>query len=187
MDFNEISRSLSSLLLLWSAIESAARGEVAHFNGGVVPKSAYGIAAVLNAWEEAAIAQHGATGLGASAAKAIRCRLHEYLKIRNGVCHGLEGIASSEQGKPAMLTWRSNGQAHSITWIELQECFGWLSRAPRAIAILGRPCLREVGGRFADNPENREWWETEFDIDLTAVSYQSPFPELEKGGSRATP
>lgn len=171
VDFSDISRSLSSLLLLWSAIERTTREEVARFHGGVIPKSAFGIAAVLSAWEESVIVQHGAASLAASAAHAVRCRLQEYLKIRNGLCHGLDGIASSEHGEPAMLTWYSNGVSSRITSDELEECFRWLARIPRAIAILGRPCSRTAGGRLADNSENREWWRTEFDIELNRAEF----------------
>lgn len=49
MTFQQISPSLESLLLLWAAIECTARDEVARIRGGCLPKSAYGMAAVLNA------------------------------------------------------------------------------------------------------------------------------------------
>ena len=63
VSFEQIRGSLGSLLLLWSAIERAARKEVARAHDGQLPKSAHGIAAVLNAWEAAVVARQDASPL----------------------------------------------------------------------------------------------------------------------------
>ena len=59
--FEQISGSLGSLLLLWAAIERQARQEVARVNDGILPRSAFGISAVLTAWEAVvdAVPGHG--------------------------------------------------------------------------------------------------------------------------------
>jgi len=56
-DFDQIRGSVASLLLLWSAIERSAREEVVRVNGGAVSKSAYGIPAVLSAWDDSVVAK----------------------------------------------------------------------------------------------------------------------------------
>lgn len=82
--YEQISASLGSLLLLWAAIERSARNEVARIYGGCLPKSAYGIAAVLNAWEAAVIATRPEAPLRALLASTLRTELQEPLSIRNG-------------------------------------------------------------------------------------------------------
>lgn len=169
-DFGQVGASLRSLLLLWSAIERAARDEVARANDGVVPKSAHGIAAVLNAWEDAVIAGQPATSLGTMAAKELRTVLGEHLRTRNGICHGLEGVLSAHDGKPATLTWTINGERRGIEWDDLQASFAWLSRAPRAIYTISNSTSDKIGNRLTDDPGNREWWLTEFGLDVSRQS-----------------
>lgn len=166
VDFDRISGSLRSLLMLWSSIERSAREEVARENGGAIPNSAYGIAAVLKAWEETVVAKHQAGGRHGSAAKAVRARLKDHLTVRNGICHGLDGVASAQGEKPAMLTWNIGGEKQSATWDELQASFEWLSRAPGVITTISASSCETVGSRFIDSPENLEWWHTEFGLSL---------------------
>lgn len=73
--YAKISGTLGSLLLLWAAIERAARHEVARLHDGRVPKSAHGIAAVLNTWETAIIAAQPASPFRAVLAAKLRADL----------------------------------------------------------------------------------------------------------------
>jgi hypothetical protein len=164
--YEKISASLGSLLLLWAAIERAAREEVALLHGGCLPKSAHGIAAVLNAWAAAVIAVRPEAPLRALLAAKLRAELQVPLNIRNGVCHGLVGISSAYDRRPAALTWEINDVKRSITWEELQSSFSWLSKVPFAISIISNSSTGRAGSRMTDNPENRKWWLAEFGLDL---------------------
>lgn len=95
VSFEQIRGSLGSLLLQWSAIERAAREEVARAHDGQLPKSAHGIAAVLNAWEAAVVARQDASPLRILLATTLRAQLQDPLDIRNGVCHGLVGLSAA--------------------------------------------------------------------------------------------
>jgi hypothetical protein len=168
--YEQISGAPKSLLLLLSRIERSAREEGARANGGVVPKSAHGIAAVLNAWEESVIAKQEAGCLRVPAARLLRAKLQDHLEIRNGICHGLDGVSSAYDGMPAMLTWSINGGKNSITWDDLQTSFSWLSRASRAIGTISSASSVSIGNRMSDNPDNRGWWLIEFGLDLPKQS-----------------
>jgi hypothetical protein len=164
--FEQVNASLGSLLLLWSAIERAARKEVTRAHGGVLPKSAHGIAAALNAWESSVITGRPAEHMRVLLATTLRAQLHEPLTIRNGVCHGLVGISSEHDGKPASLSWEINDLKRSITWHELQISFRWLSKVPSAISMISTSPLKGLGSRMTDTDENRAWWFSEYRIEL---------------------
>lgn len=166
-DFDQIRGSVASLLLLWSTIERSAREEVARVNGGAVPKSAYGIAAVLGAWEDSVAAKRPTISLARSAAGQLNARLPAHLRVRNGICHGLDGVSSAHDGHSARLTWTINGERGSIEWDDLQTSLRWLSRVPRAIWIISRSSSTAIGNRLLDDPQNREWWMAEFGLDLS--------------------
>jgi len=167
VSFERISGSLGSLLLLWSAIERTARAEVARAHGGQLPKSAHGIAAVLNAWEAAVIGAQDAPPLCTLLASTLRAQLQDALEVRNGVCHGLVGFSAADLNRPATLTWELNGENRSITWDELQITFSWLSKVPHVIAMISNPQPEKQGSRMTDNDENREWWMAEYGLNLT--------------------
>lgn len=143
--FEQISGSLGSLLLLWAKIERLARDEVAQIHGGCLPKSAYGIAAVLNAWEAAVVAARPEVPLRALLAATLRAQLQEPLNVRNGICHGLVGISSTHGGRPATLIWEINDVKRGITWEELQATFAWLSKVPFAISTISNSRAEQVG------------------------------------------
>lgn len=166
VSFEQIRGSLGSLLLLWSAIERAAREEVARAHDGQLPKSAHGIAAVLNAWEAAVVARQDASSLRILLASTLRAQLQDPLDIRNGVCHGLVGLSAAYGNRPATLTWELNDVKRGITWDELQAAFSWLSKVPFAIGIISNSHQEKSGGRMTDNHENREWWRAEYGLDL---------------------
>lgn len=166
VSFEQIRGSLGSLLLLWSAIERAAREEVARAHDGQLPKSAHGIAAVLNAWEAAVLARKDASPLRILLASTLRAQLQDPLDIRNGVCHGLVGISAAFGNRPATLTWELNGVKRSINWDELQTDFSWLSKVPFGIGIISNSLQESSGGRMTDTHENREWWRDEYGLDL---------------------
>lgn len=164
--FVEMKGALGSLLLLWSAVERAARAEVARLHGGVAPKSAHGIASVLNAWEAAIVAMKPSEPFRVQLAATLRTALQEPLNIRNGVCHGLIGISSAYDGKPAVLTWELNGETRSITWTELQIMFSWLSKVQFAIPMIVSMPSTGLGNRMTNTAENRQWWLDEYGIAL---------------------
>lgn len=157
--------TLGSLLLLWGRIERAARDEVIRAHGRV-PKSAYGIAAILRTWECTVKAAHPSGSLYALLAEALRAQLEELLNIRNGLCHGWTGISSANQARPATLQWRINDEDHCITWAELQASFSWLAKAPDAISSISSPHFDKRRVRANDSVENREWWAAEYGINL---------------------
>lgn len=164
--YEKISSSLGSLLMLWAAIERVARDEAARLHGGSLPKSAHGIAASLNTWEAAVISVRPELQLRAMLAVALRAELQVSLNIRNGLCHGLVGITSAFDGRPAALTWQINDATCSITWEELQCMFTWLSKIPFAISMIGNSSAEQAGSRMVDNSENRKWWMDEFGLGL---------------------
>lgn len=164
VSYERISGSLGSLLLLWAAIERSAREEVVRAHGSL-PKSAHGIAAALKCWEATVKDAQAPATLGPRLAEVLRADLQAPLAIRNGLCHGLTGFSAESPETPAKLEWEINGQAHSIGWKELQACFSWLSRVPRAIWMISA----QFGGstdRRIDTPENRQWWFSEFGLEL---------------------
>ena len=173
--YEQVSGSLGSLLLLWAAIERQARKEVAGLHNGCLPKSAHGIAAVLNAWETAVVATASIGSLRALLASTLRAQLKVPLSVRNGICHGLNGISSAYDGKQAGLSWETDGVKRSIAWDELQATFSWLSKIPSAISLISNSPTEKLGSRIIDSPENREWWLAEYGIRL------SPLTEREKG------
>ncbi|MGL5008928.1 MAG: hypothetical protein ACRC6I_03540, partial [Paracoccaceae bacterium] len=160
--FEQARGSLGSLLLLWARIERTARAEVTDAHGGSLPKSAYGIAATLNAWKKVVVAREPTGSLRGSLASALRAQLQQPLDMRNGVCHGLIGISAAYDGMPAALTWELNGIEHGIEWDDLQASFSWLSKVPFAISIISNFPMERPGSRLIDSPENREWWQAEY-------------------------
>lgn len=165
MAFDRLSGSLGSLLRIWARIERSARGEVIRAYGSL-PKTAHGIAALLNSWERSVIEGQAPTSLGPLLASKLRTELHGTLDIRNGLCHGLLGILTTQGEKSAKLHWQINGTEASISWEELQASFSWLSKIPRALSTISNPSLEKIGSRAIDNAENREWWLTEFALKL---------------------
>lgn len=165
VNYDRISASLGSLLLVWSQLEKSFRDEVIRFHGSLPPR-AHGIAAVVRTWESAVIAAQPASSLCPSLATIVRCQLQGPLDMRNGLCHGLVGISAANKQVPAQLHWELNGEKHSISWEDLQKCFGWLSRLPRAISIISDRSLDRLGSRATNTAENREWWRSEFDLEL---------------------
>lgn len=164
--FEQISGSLASLLLLWAAIERQARKEVSAVHGGSLPRSAYGIAAVLNAWVTSVSTRESGGSLRASLASVLRDQLQEPLNLRNNLCHGLIGISSADSVHPATLKYKSNNVERSATWGELQATLGWLSKVPFAVSMISNSSSKVMGNRIIDSPENREWWLVEFGIKL---------------------
>lgn len=67
---------------------------------------------------------------------------------------------------PARLHWELNDEKRSICWDDLQGCLGWLSSIPRAVWIISNPSLERPGSRATNTAENREWWRSEFALDV---------------------
>lgn len=166
ISFEQLRGSLGSLLLLWSAIERAARKEVARAHDGQLPRSAHGIAAVLDAWQAVVAGGENPTPLRTLLASTLLAQLKNSLDTRNGICHGLVGLSAADGNLPARLTWELNNTTRSITWGDLQATFRWLSKVPFAIAMISNSPLEKLGSRMTDSPENLEWWTTEYGLDI---------------------
>lgn len=163
--YEKMSASLGSLLLVWAQVEKSVRAEVVRRHGFLPPR-AHGIAAAVRTWESGVVEAQPTASLCPLLAASLRRRLQRHLDVRNGLCHGLVGISTANGQMPAALHWEINGEKHSICWEELQEQFGWLSRITRAVGIISNPSLDRVGSRATDTAENREWWRSEFSLDL---------------------
>lgn len=160
-----MSGAVGSLLLVWAGIERSARDEVIQAHGGL-PKSAHSIAGLLRDWERTVIAGHPATSLCPLLARSLRAKLQEPLGIRNGICHRLIGVWAAREDMTAALHWEINGEKHSISWEDLQASLSWLSKIRLAFSIISNSSLESLGNRAIDNAENREWWLTEFGLNL---------------------
>lgn len=165
LTYDRLSGSLGSLLLLWARIEKSLRKEVVRAHG-VLPPRAHGIAAVLRTWEESVIRAQSPTSLGPLLATTLRSQLQSLLDVRNGLCHGLDGISLAHEGRPAELRWELNSEQHSITWDELQSQFRWLSKLPYAISLISNPKTDRWVSRHTDITENRDWWRSEYGLIL---------------------
>lgn len=164
--FAQMKGSVASLLLVWAQIERTARDEVARAHGGAVPKSAHGLAAVLNTWEARMTEDVLARPYQASLAFRLRASLQRPLEIRNGVCHWLAGIGSSCPGRPVTLSWDTNGHRRTVTWDELQEVLSLLSRLPRPFNVISRAAAEPDPAQAASVLRDRDWWAAEFGIDV---------------------
>ncbi|RYY23235.1 MAG: hypothetical protein EOP62_20850 [Sphingomonadales bacterium] len=163
--FNQMSGAIGSLILIWSRIEGSARDDVVRLLE-FLPAKAHGIKAVIGTWEDAVVEAQPTGTLCALLAATLRSQLQGQLDIRNGICHGLIGIMGSVGDAPAALSWELNGQMHSISWEELQSSLGWLSKIHFAFSMISNPALDRLDCRVVDNIENREWWRTEFGLEL---------------------
>ncbi|MBD3746937.1 MAG: hypothetical protein IE932_12075 [Sphingopyxis terrae] len=162
VNFDRISASLGSFLLVWASVERSVRKQVIRVRG-VAP---HGMGAVLARWEETVIELQPATSLCPLLASTLRHQIEGPLRMRNGICHGLEGISAASGDEPAMLHWELNGQKHAVTWEDLQATLRWLSELPRAFSVIAQPLLEKPGSRGIDTAENREWWRTEFGLSV---------------------
>ena len=163
--FNQMSGAIGSLILLWSRIERSARDDVDRLLG-FLPAKAHGIKAVIGTWEDAVVEAQPADTLCALLAATLRSQLQGRLDMRNGICHGLIGIMGSVGDTPATLSWELNGLKQSISWEELQSSLGWLSKIHFAFSMISNPDLERLDCRVIDTGENREWWRTEFGLEL---------------------
>lgn len=156
---------MASLLLVWTGLERSVRRAVISLHGSLPPR-AYGIASALQTWETMVREYQPASSLAPLLATTLRGQLQGPLSIRNGLCHGLEGISAETEQMPATLSWEMNDEKHSICWDDLQQQFGWLSRLPNAVLIISHQSPERFGSRLQDTAENREWWRSEFSLDL---------------------
>jgi len=152
-------------LLVWASVEKAVRHEVVRAHGQLPPR-ARGIAAALQTWESAVIASQPANSLGPQLVKSLRRQLQKPLDVRNGLCHGLVGISAATKNMQATLRWEINDEMHAISWDDLHEQLGWLSRLPRAFLVISNPLLERPGNRVTNTAENRAWWRSEFSFDV---------------------
>lgn len=170
VSYEQMKASVGSLIILWSRIERTGREEISRANGGILPKSAHGIAMTLSAWEASVIDRKNVEPLRALLAAGLRARLKDSLDIRNGICHGIVALSASYNDEPATLSWEFKETKHSLSWSELQEMFSWLSKVPRAMNMISHTESESIGNRISDTPENRAWWMAEFGIALSEAT-----------------
>lgn len=163
--FNQMSGAIGSLILLWSRIERSARDDVVRLLG-FLPARAHGIKAIIRTWEGAVVEAQPDDTLCSLLAATLRLQLQGQLDIRNGICHGLIGIMGSVGDAPATLSWELNGLKQSISWEELQSSLEWLSKIHFAFSMISNPDLERLDCSVIDTGENREWWRTEFGLEL---------------------
>jgi hypothetical protein len=163
--YERLKGSLGSLLLVWATVEKSLRVEVIRAHGSL-PARAHGIAAVLRTWECLVIESSPVNSLGPVLAATLRGQVQGPLDIRNGLCHGLVGISVATEQMPAALHWEINNEEHWICWDELQRQLAWLSKLPRAVSIISTMSLEQLGSRATNTAENREWWRSEFSLNL---------------------
>ena len=166
VSFEMIQSSLGSLLMLWGEIERTARSEVAQLRGEL-PKPVHGISAVLRDWEGCIVNPLGVASMRPMLAAALHAQLRAHLQVRNGVCHGLNRITAESAKSPAQLCWSLDGDVRCIDFEELQASFRWLAKAPYAMSLISKAEPSRIGDRVIDTQENRQWWLTEFWIDLS--------------------
>lgn len=99
-------------------------------------------------------------------ASRLRERLQYPLDVRNGVCHGMIGLAAGHGGRSATVTWELNGVIRSISRDELKATLRWLSKVPDAISTISNLPVEGLGSRMTDTAENRTWWLAEYGLEL---------------------
>ncbi|MCU0829514.1 MAG: hypothetical protein MUE52_19550 [Tabrizicola sp.] len=149
--YERMKGAIGSLLLLWATIETAARIETDRGGGQALTKNARGAGAVLAAWVRMIQSKVQDNSAAARLALNLHAQLLEPLEVRNGVCHGLDGISASWGDEPATITWRAKGKCEIRTWEELQVMFAFLSKIPRAIGLIS-DCALNQGTTVWDLP-----------------------------------
>lgn len=164
--FEQVRSSLGGLLLVWSALERDTRKILAQLNGGTLSKMPHGASALFNDWQAKVTKVESSSPFRALLIRRLRLQLQEALEIRNGLCHGLMGYNASLGDQPARLGWELDDGPRSITYHEMVDMLGWLSRINRALSLLTRAPNGGPGCRLIDTAENRGWWAEEFGLRL---------------------
>ncbi|WP_294979848.1 hypothetical protein [Tabrizicola sp.] len=164
--YDDMKGVIGSLISLWVGIERTVEklDDAAPRQAGdeSFPTS---VSSRLDHWQRRVQADEGNRPFRASLARRLRQQLREAQKIRNGICHGLQGIAAANREQPGRICWRINGIELSRTWDEMQAHFAWLSKVAFALEILEEGDM-SCFARLHDSEENREWWRAEYGIDL---------------------
>lgn len=168
VSYDKIGGTVASLLILWSSIEKAARTQIAPITKKEAPLRVCG-SGLLIQWRDAVIQDSSPGSLRAELASSLQEDLCQKIKVRNGLCHGLNAIYSSCPEESAKLGWQVKGKSYEMTYPALQEYFQSIAKAAQAISILSTQKEGGIESRMDDIAENREWWLNEFGIRL-AVS-----------------
>lgn len=128
--FEQMKGTIGSLVYLWSGIELTLNESIEVIRSGKNPKPVHGISRSLDTWAQAVNEQHENRPLQADLCKRLVKMLKEALVIRNLVCHGLVSIQSKNfaDQDEAHLSVKLGYDARILTWHQLDEMFGWMSR-----------------------------------------------------------
>jgi hypothetical protein len=166
--YDDMLGAIGALISLWVGIERMAEklDNVAPppTGGPAFP----GVSTRLDRWERRVRADAANRPFRALLAWRLREQLLEAQRLRNGICHGLQGIAAANSERPGQIWWSVGGSEHRRTWHELQVHFAWLSKVAFAMGILEEGDMSRFG-RLHDTEENREWWRAEYGIDLQPI------------------
>ncbi len=188
--YDDMLGAVGSLITLWVGIERMAEkldDAAAHPSGG--PRFP-GVSTRLDRWERRIAADEANRPFRALLARRLRQQLLAAQRLRNGICHGLQGIAAASSGRPGQMWWRVGSTEQRRTWAELQAHFAWLSKVAFALEMLEEGDMSRHG-RMHDTDENRGWWQAEYGIDLArtpgvkAEGGQIAHPTPGQGGRRA--
>lgn len=162
VNYERICGTVASLLLLFARIEAEASEIISKGQGTSGLPKIRGAGGFLRAWKKVLVAD-ATRPEEALLAERIWAQIQEPLDVRNGICHGLIGVAAESGDTPAMLTWSVKESTKSITYDELQELFAWLSRILQAMAMISHAVGGVDQSKLRPLPK-RDFWECDFAI-----------------------
>lgn len=141
--FHQMQGTIGSLVFIWSGLEESLRISIQELHAGEIPKSSYGISRSLDAWKQAVTPRGNNRPLQTVLINRLVEMLKEALVIRNLVCHGLTSISAQFHAEEpeANLTVELGDDKRVHTWSQLQELFGWMSRASWLINDLTKAAM----------------------------------------------
>ncbi|MCK0137838.1 hypothetical protein [Aliiroseovarius sp. F47248L] len=131
VSFEQMKGAIGSLIFLWSQIERELSDSLDVLQTDHSSKHPHGIGRRLELWSYQLQNRNIRRERAAKLAEVLSAHLSKSLCVRNQICHGLVGITAKirPEDTDAHLTVELGGRSNSLTWTELQEMFGWMSRA----------------------------------------------------------
>ncbi|MBU2983275.1 hypothetical protein KO498_15825 [Lentibacter algarum] len=129
--FEQMKGTTGSLVFLWSGIEQSLDEAIENLHAEKKPKSVHGISRSIDVWSLAVKQADNISILQADLCDRLVKMLKEALVIRNLVCHGLTGISARLHidHPEAHLKVQLGEDTRILTWYQLDEMFGWMSRS----------------------------------------------------------
>jgi hypothetical protein len=131
VSFEQMKGAIGSLIFLWSQIERELSDSLDALQTDHSSKLPHGIGRRLELWFSQTQNHSERRERAAKLAQVLSAHLSKSLSVRNQVCHGLVGITAKirPEDNDAHLTVELGGSSNNLTWTELQEMLGWMSRA----------------------------------------------------------